>query len=261
MTSPSPCRWRGASGARSASGSPGSGWRRRSARPDSSPARSRWPCCSCAALRRRPGPDGSRAPGLSDIRMETLASHTPISNVPLTLRRRNGSTVPIELSTAPLKGGEGKDVGVIGVLRDLTLVRQLEHDLRRSDQLAALGTLAAGLAHEIKNPLTSLLTFTRHLERRFDDPHFREKFHNVVPRELERINGIVERLLELARPARMSLALVRLPVLLDRVVELYGNQIEARQIVVVREYARDVPPLQADAAGARGGPCSRSSSR
>src|SRR5438034_715543 len=149
----------------------------------------------------------AHTPQLSDILMETLASHAPIASVPLTLRRRNGSTVPLELSTAPLKGGEGKDLGVIGVLRDLTLVRQLEHDLRRSDQLAALGTLAAGLAHEIKNPLTSLLTFTRHLERRFDDPHFREKFHNVVPRELERINGIVERLLELARPARMSLTL------------------------------------------------------
>ena len=189
----------------------------------------------------------AHTPELSDILMETLVSRTAIPNVPLTLRRRNGSTVPIELSTAPLKGGEGKDLGVIGVFRDLTLVRQLEHDLRRSDQLAALGTLAAGLAHEIKNPLTSLLTFTRHLERRFDDPHFREKFHSVVPRELERINGIVERLLELARPARMSLTLVRLPALLDRVVELYANQIEARQVVVVREYARDVPPVQADA--------------
>src|SRR3989449_11263672 len=139
-----------------------------------------------------------------------------------------------------------KDLGVIGVFRDLTLVRQLERDLRRSDRLAALGTLAAGLAHEIKNPLTSLLTFTRHLERRFDDPHFRERLQSVVPRELERINGIVERLLELARPARMSFTLVRLPALLDRVGELYANQIEARQIVVVREYARDVPPIQAD---------------
>src|SRR5256886_10191577 len=164
----------------------------------------------------------AHTPQLSDILMETLASHAPIASVPLTLRRRNGSTVPIELSTAPLKGGEGKDLGVIGVLRDLTLVRQLEHDLRRSDQLAALVTLAAGLAHEINNPLTSLLTFTRHLERRFDDPHFREKVHNVVPRELERINRIVERLLQLARPARMSLALVRLPAPLDRLIEPYA---------------------------------------
>jgi PAS domain S-box-containing protein len=189
----------------------------------------------------------THTPVLSDILMETLASHAPISNVPLTLRRRNGSAAPIELSTAPLKGGEGKDLGVIGVFRDLTLVRQLERDLRRSDRLAALGTLATGLAHEIKNPLLSILTFTRHLERRFDDPNFREKFESVVPRELERINGIVERLLELARPSRMSFTLVRLPALLDRVVELYANQIEARQIVVARQYARDVPPIQADA--------------
>lgn len=191
----------------------------------------------------------AHTPELSDILMETLASRAPISSVNLTLRRRNGGTVPIEFSTAPLKGGEGKDFGVVGVFRDLTHVRQLESDLRRSDRLAALGTLAAGLAHEIKNPLTSLLTFSRHLERKFDDPHFREKFQSVVPRELERINGIVERLLELARPARMSFTLVRLPALMDSVVELYANQLETRQIEVASEYARDVPPVQADQEG------------
>ena len=191
----------------------------------------------------------AHTPAISDILMETLASRAPITGVNLTLRRRNGSSTPVEFSTAPLKGGEGKDLGVIGVLRDLTLVRRLESDLRRSDRLAALGTLAAGLAHEIKNPLTSLVTFSRHLERKFDDVHFRERFQSVVPHELERINAIVERLLELARPARMNVALVRLPGLLDRVAELYANQIEAQQIEVVREYGRDVPPIQADQEG------------
>jgi PAS domain S-box-containing protein len=183
---------------------------------------------------------------LSDLLTETLASRAPIANVPLTLRRRNGSALPIEFSTAPLKGGEGKDLGVIGVFRDVTLLRQLESDLQRSDRLAALGTLAAGLAHEIKNPLTSLLTFSRHLERKFDDPGFRERFGSVVPRELERINGIVERLLELARPARLSFALVRLPELLERAVDLYADQLADTRVEVVREYARDVPPIRAD---------------
>src|SRR5213079_786544 len=148
-----------------------------------------------------------------------------------------------------LKGGEGKDLGVIGVFRDLTLVRQLERDLRRSDRLAALGTLATGLAHEIKNPLMSILTFTRHLARRFDDPHFREKFQSVVPHELERINGIVEGLLELARPARMSFTLVRLPALLDRVVALTAHHIAPRHMVVVRQYERGRPPIPPDEKG------------
>jgi two-component system, NtrC family, sensor histidine kinase AtoS len=188
----------------------------------------------------------AHTPELSDLLTETLASGAPIANVPLTLRRRNGSAVPIEFSTAPLKGGEGKDLGVIGVFRDVTLLRQLESDLQRSDRLAALGTLAAGLAHEIKNPLTSLLTFSRHLERKFDDRNFRERFGSVVPRELERINGIVERLLELARPARLSFSLVRLPELLERAAELYADQLADRHIDIVREYAYDVPPVQAD---------------
>jgi PAS domain S-box-containing protein len=185
-------------------------------------------------------------PELGEILMETLTSRAPISNVSLTLRRRAGGSLPIELSTAPLKGGDGKDLGAVGIFRDLSAVRTLQSQLQRSDRLAALGTLAAGLAHEIKTPLTSVLLFSRHLARRFDDEHFRERFQSLVPRELERINRIVERLLELARPPRLSFSLVRLPALLERVVELHAAQLEARRVVVVREFARDVPPIQAD---------------
>jgi two-component system sensor histidine kinase AtoS len=184
-------------------------------------------------------------PELGEILMETLASRAPIVNVSLTLRRRTGAALPVEVSAAPLKG-DGKDLGGVAVFRDLTAVRHLESQLRRSDRLAALGTLAAGLAHEIKTPLMSILTFTHHLVRRFDDEHFRSRFQNVVPRELERINRIVERLLELARPARLTFTLVRLPLLLDRVLELHAHELEQTGAVVVREYARDVPPIHAD---------------
>ncbi|MGH7313768.1 MAG: ATP-binding protein, partial [Candidatus Rokuibacteriota bacterium] len=185
-------------------------------------------------------------PELGEILMETLASRAPIVNVNLSLRRRTGAALPVEVSAAPLKGGDGKDLGAVGVVRDLTTVRNLETQLRRSDRLAALGTLAAGLAHEIKTPLMSALTFTHHLVRRFDDEHFRGRFQSVVPYELGRINRIVERLLELARPARLTFSLVRLPLLLDRVVELHAHELETRGALVVREYARDVPPIQAD---------------
>jgi len=183
---------------------------------------------------------------LADVLMETLTNRHPIAAITLTLSRRNGMTVPVELSTAPLKGADGKDLGVVGVFRDLTAMRALEDRLQRSDRLAALGTLAAALGHEIKNPLTSILTFSRHLSRRYADESFREKFQSVVPRELERINEIVERLLELARPARLHFSLVQLPALLDGVLDLYGNEIEARQIGVNRDYARDVPAIRAD---------------
>jgi len=185
-------------------------------------------------------------PDLADLLMETLATRAAVPGMTVTLRRRNGRTLPVELSAAPLRGVEGKELGVIGVFRDLTRVRQLEDRLRRSDRLAAIGELAAGLAHEIKNPLTSLVTFSRHLPRRFEDAEFRQKFLSVVPRELERINTIVERLLELARPSRLTFKPLRLPALLERVLELYSDRLEAQGVRVVRDWQRDVAVVWAD---------------
>jgi two-component system sensor histidine kinase AtoS len=188
----------------------------------------------------------AQTPDLGEVLMATLANRTPVLGTTLILRRRGGRGVPVELSVSPLRGSEGKELGVIGVFRDLSRVRQLEERLRRSDRLAAVGELAAGLAHEIKNPLTSLLTFSRRLTRAFEDADFRQKFQTVVPRELERINGIVEGLLELARPARLIFKPVRVATLLERAVELYGSRIEAQRIDVQRDYARDLPAIWAD---------------
>ena len=186
------------------------------------------------------------SPAIGEILMETLANRADAPGIPLTLKRRNGVLVPVEVRVAPLKGGDGKDLGVVGVLRDLTVVRELQRQLERSDRLAAVGTLAAGLAHEIKNPLTSLVTFTRHLTRRFDDASFRERFQSIVPRELERINRIVERLLELSRPGRLTPTPVHVPALLDRAVDLYSHRIEAQGVRVTREYAATLVTVSAD---------------
>jgi PAS domain S-box-containing protein len=188
----------------------------------------------------------AQTPEIGEMLMETLGNHVPVAGVPIVLKRRSGVALPVEVSTAPLKGAEGKDLGVVAVLRDLTLVRELEGQLRRSDRLAALGSLAAGLAHEIKNPLTSVLTFSRHVARRFDDPHFRERFQRVVPRELERINGILERLLELARPGPATFTRIRLSGVVDRAVDLFANDIESQGVQLTRDYARDLPPVAAD---------------
>ncbi|MGH7319465.1 MAG: HAMP domain-containing protein, partial [Candidatus Rokuibacteriota bacterium] len=106
-------------------------------------------------------------PELGQLVTETLVSRIGTARVAVIPARPGAAPTPVELTTGPLLGGGGQDLGVVLVLRDLSAERQLEAELRRSDRLAAIGTFAAGLAHEIKNPLTSLLTFTRHLARRF----------------------------------------------------------------------------------------------
>ncbi len=186
------------------------------------------------------------APELRDLLLETLRTRVGVPHVSLMLPRGDGPPVPVEVTTTPLRGAEGQALGVVAILRDLTPVRQLEEQLRRSDRLAALGTLAAGLAHEIKNPLTSIMTFSRHIARRFDDERFRQRFQSVVPRELERINAIVDGLLRLARPARLVLAPVHVPPLIEQALELYAPQIEARRIRVRREWPIGMPPIPGD---------------
>jgi PAS domain S-box-containing protein len=204
--------------------------------------------CGASTLTGRPTTEAFyHLPELRDLLLETLRTRVGVGPVSLTLARTDGRSVSVEVATTPLRGAEGQALGVVAVLRDLTPVRQLEEQLRRSDRLAALGTLAAGLAHEIKNPLTSIMTFSRHVARRFDDERFRQRFQSVVPRELERINAIVDGLLRLARPARLVLAPVHLPPLLDQALELYAHQIDARRIRVRREWPAGVPPIPGDA--------------
>jgi PAS domain S-box-containing protein len=204
--------------------------------------------CAGSTLRGRAATDAlQHLPELRDLLLETLRTRVGVGPVSFTLTRSDGRSVPVELATTPLRGGEEQALGVMAVLRDLTPVRQLEEQLRRSDRLAALGTLAAGLAHEIKNPLTAIMTFSRHIARRFNDERFRQRFQSVVPRELERINAIVDGLLRLARPARLVLAPVHVPPLLEQALDLFAPQIEARGIRVRREWTVGIPPVPGDA--------------
>jgi PAS domain S-box-containing protein len=204
--------------------------------------------CAASVLTGRPATEVfHHVPELRDLLLETLRTRVGVPQVVLMLPRGEGPAIPVDVATTPLRGAEGQALGVVAILRDLTPVRQLEEQLRRSDRLAALGTLAAGLAHEIKNPLTSIMTFSRHVARRFDDERFRQRFQSVVPRELERINAIVDGLLRLARPARLVLAPVHVPPLVEQALELYAPQIEARRIRVRREWSVNVPPVPGDA--------------
>ncbi len=128
----------------------------------------------------------------------------------------------------------------------LARVRELEERLRRADRLAALGTMAAGIAHDIRNPLTSILIFSQLMSLHHDDPDVREKFNRVVPRELERVQAVIEDMMELARPAAIHREPVNLNELVAQVLELYENQASTQGIKVGREYEQDLPFCMAD---------------
>jgi len=113
---------------------------------------------------------------------------------------------------------------------------QLLEEVRKSDQMKAVGTLAAGLAHEIKNPLASIKTFTEYLETKYDDPEFRAKFRKIIGGEVERMNLIVHQLLEFAKPVPPKLEPLAVTDIMDETLTFLGNDLMQRHVEVERRY-------------------------
>ncbi len=162
------------------------------------------------------------------------------------IERDKEYSVPISITTSLLTDSEENVTGVLGVFQDLSPIRELEQQLRRADRLAALGTLAAGVAHEIKNPLVALKTFTEVLPRKKDNPEFFEKYMRIVPHELDRVNYIVEELLTLARPSKMLFRPANINSILGESVELHKEQAAELGVIIHEQYAPDLPPVSVD---------------
>ena len=109
--------------------------------------------CSAAARGRPVAEVLAHAPELVAILRAAIQWRTGRTGT-VTLPGRTGGTVPVEITTATLKGGEGQDLGVIVIARDLTAVRALEAQLRQAQKMEAVGRLAGGVAHDFNNLLT-----------------------------------------------------------------------------------------------------------
>jgi len=112
-----------------------------------------------------------------------------------------GLTRPILCTTSPLRDHEGVVLGAVAVFSDLTALRALETERQKAERLAYFELLAAGIAHEIKNPLVAVKTFVQLLPNRVGDRTFFDDFGRVAVREIDRVERLLERLRLLAHPA------------------------------------------------------------
>ena len=118
--------------------------------------------------------------------------------------------------------------------------------LARSDRLAAVGTLAAGIAHEIRNPLVSIHTFTQLLPERLDDPEFRTTFLQIANTEVARVSDLVNNLMTFARPSPSVIREVDLNAVLEQIVLLLGGQAKKAGISLTVSPSPHLPSVRAD---------------
>ena len=160
----------------------------------------------------------------------------------------DGQSIPLAVSAALVQAGaEGTEgQGAIFILRDLRQIRDLEEQVRQSEKLAAVGRLAAGVAHEVRNPLSSMRGLARFLARGMDEASREAEYLKVMVGEIDRINRVVTGLLDFARPPRPELSSVDLNDLLRHTLGLVTDDARHQGVDIIEELSENSLKALAD---------------
>ncbi len=156
-----------------------------------------------------------------------------------------GRLTPIGLGASRIVNSEGQFLGYLFLLRDMAELRRLQEQVRRDERLAALGNLAAGVAHEIRNPLSSIKGFATYLAGKVQGAD--QEAARAMVQETDRLNRVVSELLEFARPTRMHRADMDVNQVVERALRLIRADAEAKKVSVVFVPDPDLPPVRLDA--------------
>ena len=151
---------------------------------------------------------------------------------------KNGVTLPVSWVCSPMYDNmTGKVAGIVAVGRDLSEYRKLEMQLIQSQKLAALGVMAGGIAHEIRNPLAICFSAAQFLAENDNiSEEFRKECVDNIRSAVEKASTIIENVLRFARPsAHSDLSPVSVVQVVDESLQLIGNQAASRNIEVIRE--------------------------
>jgi two-component system, NtrC family, sensor kinase len=156
-----------------------------------------------------------------------------------------GREIPVSISAAILYDS-GQESGSVGVFTDIREKLKLEKQLLRSEKLSSLGKLSAGIAHEINQPLTGVLTFAHLLLRKYKADERTRKDLETIVRETTRIRGIVQGILDFARETRMQKKPYRIEKVLDQTLEIIIHQQRFFGISLEKDYDPSIPEIVVD---------------
>lgn len=160
--------------------------------------------------------------------------------------RPDGSSLPVEVSTAPLRDAEGRIRGAVATLLDVSSLREMEDRIRHLDRLAALGRFASSVAHELRNPLTGIATGVQYLSRGFPEGDERNESVAFILREVVRLNTIIQDLFTATKPRAILPRPTRVADVVDWALRGLDPAIEASGVTIDRVDADTWPTVVAD---------------
>ncbi len=157
-----------------------------------------------------------------------------ISSFSYTFIHPDKTEIPVEISGSPLLDNSGMNLGAVLLLRDLREIRNMEQQLARSQRLASLGRMAAGIAHEIRNPLGTLRGFAQYFGSKAEDDASKE-YSNLMVGEVDRLNTIISTLLQFSRPRDPDFDEVNITELLEKTYKLMEYDFADSKMEIILE--------------------------
>ena len=160
---------------------------------------------------------------------------------------REGRVIPLEVSATMLNDENHVFLGYVLLFKDLSEVRSLRKEIARSQRLASVGRLAAGVSHEIRNPLSSIKGFATYFKERYHDIPENQQISTLMIQEVDRLNRVVGQLHEFARPITISKKPTNLRTLLENSLKMIERQTLEAGIKIQTRFDTDIGDVRVDA--------------
>jgi two-component system, NtrC family, nitrogen regulation sensor histidine kinase GlnL len=157
-----------------------------------------------------------------------------------------GERIRMRVSLSLLKGDAGTRVGILATFKNLAEIQRLRDQLQRADQLMTLGTMTAGIAHEIRNPLGSISGLLQLLREDLEGDEHKLTYIDTIMKATDRINNLIEDLLTLANPSLTRSEIRQINALLQETIGFARFDNLAKKVEIQEQYDPEVAPVQVD---------------
>ncbi|PVZ85669.1 sensor protein ZraS [Serratia sp. S1B] len=161
-------------------------------------------------------------------------------------RLPDGQILPLSVSVTNILSQCGDFLGNVFIFRDLREVRQLQEEIRRKEKLAAIGDLAAGVAHEIRNPLSSIKGFASYFAARSLPGSEEQELAKVMAKEVDRLNRVISELLALVRPSDLCLKPTDINAVIEHSLLLIHQDAQQKSISIHYRCNNPLPSIEID---------------
>lgn len=172
-------------------------------------------------------------------------NHT-ILNKEIVLKHASGLAIPVNLSATQVKDERGAKLGVVVLLNDMREMVELQERAKRAEHLASIGRMAATVAHEIRNPLSSIRGFAQFFANLFKEKTEERTYALAMMKESNRLNRVVSELLDYARPLELKVEPASIETLFLDVVRRLELEKSDSCIEIIQEIQPDMPEVQLD---------------